>query len=137
VGTDASLDVDADGPRTDPAQTRPEVQHGAGRSFSLWLVALISAGSLTAYYCLWLARLPQMDFQVCRMGGARVIGGGLYSSHITVLGRPLLFTYPPVSALLFWPFSLVSPHLGQIIWDVVDVVALAALMAVSLAAAHS
>ncbi len=78
-----------------------------------------------------------MDFLVYRMAGQHVVGGGLYSSHITVLGRSLVFIYPPVSALFFWPFSLVAPHVAQIIWDVMDVGALTALMAVSLAAARS
>jgi alpha-1,2-mannosyltransferase len=99
-------------------------------------LAAISAGSILAYYCFWLARLPQMDFLVYRMAGQHV-GGGLYSSHITVLGRSLVFIYPPVAALFFWPFSLVAPHVAQIIWDIFDVGALAALMTVSLAAARS
>ena len=104
---------------------------------TLWVAAMVSAGSLAAYYFLWLARLPQMDFRVYRMGGQHVLGGGLYSSHITVLGRHLVFTYPPVSAIVFWPFSSFSVHSGQIVWDGIDIVALTALIAVSLAAARS
>jgi alpha-1,2-mannosyltransferase len=114
-----------------------ESRRPAWRSATLWSLAAISAGSLLAYYCFWLARLPQMDFLVYRMAGGHVVGGGLYSSHITALGRSLVFIYPPVSALFFWPFSLVAPHVAQIIWDIVDVGALTALMAVSLAAARS
>lgn len=71
------------------------------------------------------------------MGGQHVLGGGLYSSHIVVLGRHLVFTYPPLSAVVFWPFSPLSVHASQIVWDGVDLVALAALIAVSLAAARS
>jgi len=78
-----------------------------------------------------------MDFQVYRMGGQHVLGGGLYSSHVTALGRQLVFTYPPLAAILFWPFSALSVHAGQIVWDGIDLVALTALIAVSLAAARS
>jgi alpha-1,2-mannosyltransferase len=78
-----------------------------------------------------------MDFQVYRMGGQHVLSGGLYSSHVTALGRHLVFTYPPVSAILFRPFSALAVHTGQIVWDGIDLVALTALIAVSLAAARS
>ncbi len=71
------------------------------------------------------------------MGGQHVLGGSLYSSHIVVLGRHLVFTYPPLSALLFWPFSPLSVHAAQIVWDWVDLAALAALIAVSLGAVRS
>jgi alpha-1,2-mannosyltransferase len=101
-----------------------------------WAAAFASAGLLAAYYCLVLACLPQMDLRVYRMGGQHVFGGDLYSSHITALGRHLVFTYPPVSAALFWPFSFFSSHASQVIWDAIDVVALAALVAVSIAAAR-
>jgi hypothetical protein len=102
----------------------------------LWAAAFASAGLLAAYYCLVLARLPQMDLRVYRLGGQHVFGGDLYSSHITALGRHLVFTYPPVSAALFWPFSFLSTHASQVIWDAIDVVALAALVAVSIGAAR-
>jgi len=103
----------------------------------LWVGAFVSAVSIAAYYFLYLARLPQMDFRVYRMGGQHVLDGRLYSSHITALGRHLVFTYPPVSTVLFWPFSFLSVHAGQILWDGIDLVALTALIAVSLAAARS
>jgi alpha-1,2-mannosyltransferase len=121
----------------DDVRLSTESRPPAWRSVALWPLAAISGGSLLAYYCLWLARLPQMDFLVYRMAGHHVGGGGLYTSHITALGRSLVFIYPPVSALFFWPFSLAVPHVAQIMWDIVDVGALTALMAVSVAAARS
>jgi alpha-1,2-mannosyltransferase len=72
---------------------------------------------------------------VYRMGGQHVFGAGLYSSYVTVLGRHLLFTYPPLAALVFWPLSHLSVDVGSIVWDAIDVVALTALIAVSIAAA--
>jgi alpha-1,2-mannosyltransferase len=77
-----------------------------------------------------------MDFLVYRAGGQHVVHGDLYSSQIKVLGRHLAFTYPPLAALLFSPFSFLSAHAAQILWDVVDIVALITLIAVSLGAAR-
>jgi alpha-1,2-mannosyltransferase len=102
----------------------------------LWAVGIASAGSIVSYYCLWLSRFPQMDLLVYRAGGQHVLHESLYSSQITVLGRHLAFTYPPLAALLFSPFSLLSAHASQILWDVVDIIALTALIAVSVAAAR-
>jgi alpha-1,2-mannosyltransferase len=101
----------------------------------LWLVATVSAATM-ALYLGWLCHQPQMDFQVYRMGGGHVLHGGLYSARIVVQGRPLLFTYPPVAGLLFWPFSHLSTFAGQVIWDAVNLAALSALIAVSIAAAR-
>ncbi len=102
-----------------------------------WLLGLISAAILAAYYVLYIPHLPQMDFQVYRAGGQHAFGSSLYSSQITVLGRHLLFTYPPVAALLFWPLSHSPIFAGQTIWDAINFVALTSLIAVSIAGARS
>ena len=71
----------------------------------LWIIGITSS-PLLAISCLWYSdKEPKMDFQVYRMGGRRILGSGLYSSQIQVLGRHLSFTYPPLAALLFWPIS--------------------------------
>jgi alpha-1,2-mannosyltransferase len=101
----------------------------------LWVVGFASAASL-ALYLVWLSHQPQMDFQVYRMGADHVFGSGLYSTEITVQGRPLLFTYPPFAAVLFWPLSNVSTSIGQITWAAFNLAALAALIVVSTAAAR-
>jgi alpha-1,2-mannosyltransferase len=106
------------------------------RPVALWAVAFTSA-SIIAYLLALVAHFPQMDFQVYRMGAQHVLAGGLYSAEITVLGRHLLFTYPPLAAILFWPLSHFSIFAGQTIWDVIDLVALTALIAVSIAAART
>jgi hypothetical protein len=103
----------------------------------LWIIAIPSA-ALLAIYSLWYsANEPEMDCQVYRMGGRHILGPGLYSSQIEVLGRHLSFTYPPLAALLFWPISHLSVFVGQVLWDAINVAALIALIAVSIAAARS
>jgi len=89
-----------------------------------------------ALYAVLLSRQRQVAFEVYRMGGHHVLGSDLYVSHVTVAAGNLLFTYTPLAALLFWPFSLVSAGVGQVVWDITNVVALTALVAVSSAAAR-
>ena len=101
----------------------------------LWIIGLFSATSLVAYFAC-LAFLPQMDFRVYRMGAQHLFGPSLYSSELTVLSRHLLFTYPPLAALLFWPFSHLTTYAGQTVWDAIDMVLLTLLIAVSSAAAR-
>ena len=95
----------------------------------------VSAAGL-ALYAVLLSRQRLVDFEVYRMGGQHVLGSGLYSSHVTVSTGNLLFTYTPLAAMLFWPFSHLPTGVGQVIWDITNVVALTALIAVSSAAAH-
>jgi alpha-1,2-mannosyltransferase len=103
----------------------------------LWTIGIPSA-AVVAIYSLWYsANEPEMDFRVYRMGGRHIFGSGLYSSQIEVLGRHLSFTYPPLSALLFWPISHLSVFAGQVLWDAFNLAALVALIAVSIAAARS
>ena len=104
-------------------------------------VALRTLGCLSAVvlalYAVLLSRQRQVDFEVYRMGGQHVLGSSLYSSHVTVSTGNLLFTYTPLAAILFWPFSRLPTGAGQVIWDITNIVALTALIAVSSAAAHS
>jgi alpha-1,2-mannosyltransferase len=82
------------------------------------------------------AHVPQLDFYVYRMGGQHAFGSSLYSVEITVRGQHGFFTYPPVAAVLFWPLSHLSIFAGQTIWDASNLVALTALIAISIAAAQ-
>jgi alpha-1,2-mannosyltransferase len=105
------------------------------RPRTIWLLGLASVG-LFAGWLAMMARQRQIDFQVYRMGGQHVLGSGLYSSSVTFEGRHLPFTYPPLAAFLFWPLSHLTVYAGSIIWDAIDLVALTALIAVSIAAAR-
>lgn len=102
----------------------------------LWVAGVLSAAILTGYLA-WFIHLQQMDFQAYRMGGAHVFGTGLYSSSITVLGWHLRFIYPPLAAVFFWPFSHLSVHAAQGVWDAMNLAALTALIAVSIAGARN
>ncbi|HEY1446629.1 MAG TPA: glycosyltransferase 87 family protein [Acidimicrobiales bacterium] len=82
-----------------------------------------------------MARQQQVDFEVYRLGGQHVFGSGLYTSSVRYETSHLPFTYPPLSALLFWPVSHLSTFAGGLVWDAVDLTALTALIAVSIAAA--
>ena len=106
------------------------------RSGVLWWVLGACSVAVLACYLVAMARLPQMDFDVYRMGGQHLLGPSLYTDHVRVLGRTLLFTYTPAAALLFWPAGLLSTHAGQIVWDLLDIGLLVCLLAVSLAAAR-
>jgi alpha-1,2-mannosyltransferase len=105
------------------------------RPKTIWLLSVASVG-LFASWLAMMARQRQVDFEVYRMGGQHVLGPGLYSSTLTFLGRHLPFTYPPLAALLFWPLSHLTAFAGGLIWDAIDLAALTALIAVSLAAAR-
>ena len=103
------------------------------RHVAPWVVGGLSA-LILALHALAVSVQPQVDFEVYRMGGQHVLGSGLYSS-ITVAGaRRLLFTYTPAAAMLFWPISLLSTRAGQLVWDLANIAALGALIAVSSAA---
>jgi alpha-1,2-mannosyltransferase len=99
-----------------------------------WIPVLLGALSLAGVLALAIspAKGPQVDFLVYRMGGAHVLGQHLYDVYLTRLN--LHFTYPPFAALLFWPFAQFSVGLGQLVWVVVNFVALVALTAVSIRA---
>jgi alpha-1,2-mannosyltransferase len=105
----------------------------------LWLWVLGSASTAVLVICAlrYSATKPEMDFQVYRMGGRHILGSGLYSSEVEVLGRHLSFTYPPFAALLFWPLAHLSAFAGQVLWDALNLVALIALIAFSISAARS
>jgi len=102
-----------------------------------WIIGIPTA-ALLAISSLWYStNEPEMDFQVYRTGARHIFRSDLYSSQIEVLGRHLSFTYPPLAGLLFWPISRLSPFAGQILWNASNLVALVALIALSIAAARS
>jgi alpha-1,2-mannosyltransferase len=104
------------------------------RPRTIWLLGSASLGVLAAWLVM-MARQKQVDFEVYRLGGQHVLGSGLYSSSVPFQTRHLPFTYPPLAAFLFWPVSHLTTFAGGLIWDAIDLVALTALIAVSIAAA--
>ncbi|WP_216213793.1 glycosyltransferase 87 family protein [Amycolatopsis aidingensis] len=70
-----------------------------------------------------------LDIHVYRAGGRALLSGiGLYSADFPELvpGMPLPFTYPPFSALLFVPLTLVPWHLAKVIMTLFSVLGLLA-----------
>jgi alpha-1,2-mannosyltransferase len=104
------------------------------RSASPWLPAILAALSLAGALALAISPATgrQVDFEVYRMGGAQILGQRLYDVYLA--GLNLHFTYPPFAALLFWPFAQISVRVGQLVWLVINLVALVALTAVSIRA---
>ncbi len=68
----------------------------------------------------------QVDFDVYLMGAHQVLTGHLYTSYLSFPREP--FTYPPLSALLFLPFTAVSRVTSQAIWAAVSTVLLTAFL---------
>jgi len=96
-----------------------------------WLPAALSAAvalGLSLYLAL---RNYQVDIDVYRMGGQHLLSPDLYSARFGNSG--LLFTYTPFAALVF---ALAGLNLGiwslQCVWAVTNVVALAALIYLSI-----
>jgi alpha-1,2-mannosyltransferase len=112
------------------AQHDPAIPPGAR-----WALGGLSA-AVVGLFALVLAHQWQVDFEVYRTGGLHVLGTGLYAAQVDAAHRNLLFTYTPLAAMAFWPFSFLSPWAGQVVWDAVNIAALAALVAVSVAAAR-
>jgi alpha-1,2-mannosyltransferase len=101
---------------------------------ALWSVGLVSA-ALAAFEGIAMAvnRL-ELDMAVYLMGGRNLVDGRLY--QVALPQSPHLpFTYPPFAALTFVPLSALPQSWAQVIGAVINVVALFALVALSLWAA--
>lgn len=80
-------------------------------------------------------RSYQVDIDVYLKGGNHALRPDLYSVQFAL--PYLRFTYPPFSALLFWPMArTLSLMSAQTVWTLVNVVALFGLIAMSLRAAR-
>jgi alpha-1,2-mannosyltransferase len=95
-----------------------------------WLPAALSTGGAIGLSLYLAMRNYQVDIDVYRMGGHDFLSPGLYSARFGNSG--LLFTYTPFAAFLFALFTM---NLGiwslQCVWAVVNVVALGALLYLS------
>jgi alpha-1,2-mannosyltransferase len=91
-------------------------------SFSITLARAVDIGLST----------HQVDFDVYLMGAKQVFTGRLYTTYLFFPRVP--FTYPPIAALLFVPFTLVSRVTGQAIWAVISTILLIGFLHCSLRA---
>jgi alpha-1,2-mannosyltransferase len=78
--------------------------------------------------------IHQVDFDVYLMGARQVFNGHLYTSYLASPKLP--FTYPPIAALMFTPFTVASRITAQVIWAVISAVLLLALLGCSLRVAR-
>jgi alpha-1,2-mannosyltransferase len=100
----------------------------------LWGVGIVSTAWATTG-AVELATRRQLDIAVYLMGGRNLVDDRLYQM---ALSQPphLPFTYPPFAALVFAPLSGLPQRWAQVIWALVNVVALFALVALALRAAR-
>lgn len=104
------------------------------RTRVFWTLAVVSV-ALAIAVGLALSHTTEMDFFVYRYGGSHVVHPSLYSARVPSTAGPLLFTYPPFAALLFWPFSRIPLGVGELIWNTMNVVSLWAAITASFRAA--
>jgi len=98
----------------------------------LWGLGTISCG-ITAGWAIYVAlSTHQVDFDVYLMGAKQVFTGHLYTSYLAFPREP--FTYPPISALLFIPFTVVSRVTAQAIWAALSTLLLVGFLGCSLRA---
>jgi alpha-1,2-mannosyltransferase len=98
-----------------------------------WLAGGCSAG-LAVAGALAFALGRQIDISVYLNGASHLLDGRLYQVR---LPQPphLVFTYPPFAAVLFWPLTVIPVKAAHLIWGLVNVVALYAVVRLSLRAA--
>ena len=100
----------------------------------LWGFGIVSTAWATAG-AVDLATRRQLDIAVYLLGGRNLVDGRLYQVALPQLPH-LPFTYPPFAALVFAPLSALPQRGAQVIWALINVVALFALVALALRAAH-
>ena len=99
----------------------------------LWTLAVVS---LTVAFgtAVALSHSLETDFWVYRLGGSHFTSPSLYSTRVHSTTGPLLFTYPPFAAFLFWPLSRLSIGVGEMLWNTLSVVCLWTTIAISIRA---
>ena len=78
----------------------------------------------------WSVNRRQVDLQVYLMGARHPRDAHLYSLFLSRVHLP--FTYPPFSTLVFWPLGLLPTGLAGALWALVNLTALALIIAVTL-----
>lgn len=95
-----------------------------------WVLAVAIGLHLVAI-AIWTWALTQLlDLGVYRSGGAAILAGSPLYDH--ALFEKLNFTYPPFAALVFTPFALIPFWLLKLLFSVVNVLALALTIRLSL-----
>lgn len=74
---------------------------------------------------------PYLDFHVYLLGARHVFDPDLYTVRLQRIPY-LPFTYPPIAALFFWPFTLVPSGLATFLWATLILASLVLLIRLSL-----
>jgi alpha-1,2-mannosyltransferase len=100
-------------------------------TFRHWVPAVVSAAGALGLSLYLAFHNYQVDIDVYRMGGRHVLSADLYSVQFGKSG--MFFTYTPFAAIVFALFGLnLSIWSLQLVWAVTNVVALAALIYLSI-----
>jgi alpha-1,2-mannosyltransferase len=100
---------------------------------AVWLIGAVSV-ALAVWGAVALASVPQLDFSVYVMGARHLVDGRLYEVSLAAVPH-LPFTYPPFAALVFAPLAVVPLVPAQVAWSLVNVVALFAIVRLSVGVA--
>lgn len=119
--------------RSDDARVSPPTPRQVWRG-SRWVIAALSLVTAVLGSVGWTYHRRQVDFQVYLMGARHLASAQLYSQYLP--GVHLPFTYPPFSTLFFWPLTLVPSGVATVVWAMVNLAALALIIAVTLLAVH-
>lgn len=100
---------------------------------SVWVrvVAVLSAVFAFANGWGWTVGRRQVDFEVYLMGAHHVTLPSLYTAPLPNWPH-LPFTYPPFSAVLFWPLAHLPYRAAALTWATINIVVLGAIIAVTL-----
>ena len=92
---------------------------------------VVNAGVLI-WFLVPIRSVLRIDLDVYRLGAeVWLAGGDLYGRlPATLIGNHLPFTYPPVSAALFTPFTLLSHPVGGVVLTLLSIVVLAFVLVV-------
>ncbi|MFC4854324.1 glycosyltransferase 87 family protein [Actinophytocola glycyrrhizae] len=93
---------------------------------------VVNAGVLSWFLSPPSPAMLRIDLDVYRLGAqVWLAGGDLYGRlPATLIGNHLPFTYPPVSAVLFTPFTLLSHQAGSFVLTLASIVVLAFVLVV-------
>jgi len=117
-----------------PAQTgeNPAGKISVARAWRPVLLVLFNLAAIAAYLITIGGdhATDHLDLQVYRIGAqVWMHGGSLYGTiPVTPDGAALLFTYPPISAILFTPFELMPLAVAGLVLTVINVALVAAVL---------
>ena len=100
---------------------------------SVWgiVAAIVSTAFAFANGWGWTVGRRQVDFEVYLMGAHHVTLPSLYSAPLPTWPH-LPFTYPPFSAVLFWPLAHLPYRAAALTWATINVLVLGLIIAVTL-----